>query len=267
MPVSISPQYSLSQCYRPDQSFATNYQGLPGTTPIAIPGTRDPRAGSGTNGYDPNLLAGIPVSIGARALVQIPAIELAGIPVPYEYEFVWRARSAAAAVRDAAGNRLSWSVQGSEYGTPDTTQVTVEQQRRWPMPASTSVVAYEQTEPVSVASPALAKVYQERLVVVSAMQVFGGRPLLPDGTPAVIQQGVYNPAVSPGRAWQATQVPLFMDCKGDELIILVRKAEILGGVPNPWDFGTVDVAFLETYGSAPVNYPDLGIYVSVGSNP
>lgn len=90
-----NPQYSLAKIIKPFTGFEDKYNGLdPEGNPIAIPGSLDPHAGEA--GYDPNLLAGIPVPMGARIFLWLPRYFPTTYGVAalnYRYRFVWRLRS------------------------------------------------------------------------------------------------------------------------------------------------------------------------------
>lgn len=90
-----TPEYGLAKIVKPFSGFETKYQGLdPLLNPIALPGGLDPKAGE--EGYDPNLLAGIRVPMGAKIYVWLPRYfpdVYGGTALNYRYRFVWRLRS------------------------------------------------------------------------------------------------------------------------------------------------------------------------------
>lgn len=104
-----TPEYALADIVKPFAGFETKYQGLnTQTNPIAIPGSLD--AFAGTEGYDPNLLAGIPVPMGAKIYVWLPRYfpsEYAPSAPNYRYRFVWRLRSLSEQVADKTRKRAS----------------------------------------------------------------------------------------------------------------------------------------------------------------
>lgn len=104
-----TPEYSIARIAKPFAGFETKYAGLnPRGNPIAIPGSLDQFAG--TAGYDPNLLAGIPVPMGAKIYIWLPRFfpsMYAGDALSYRYRFVWRLRSLAEQTADADNSLTS----------------------------------------------------------------------------------------------------------------------------------------------------------------
>lgn len=99
-----TPEYSTAQIVKPFQGFESKYSGLlVSDNPIAIPGDLDAMAGK--PGYDPNLLKGIPVPLGAKIYIWLPwfAPSTYGDTAAssYRYKLVWRLRSLADQVADA----------------------------------------------------------------------------------------------------------------------------------------------------------------------
>lgn len=98
-----TPEYSQAQIVKPFKGFESKYEGLPiVNNPIAIPGNLDAMAGK--PGYDPNLLAGIPVPLGAKIYIWLPWFAPStygdGAAESYRYKLVWRLRSLADQVAD-----------------------------------------------------------------------------------------------------------------------------------------------------------------------
>lgn len=104
-----NPEMSLAQVLKPFPGFESKYQGLVvADNPIALPGTLDQFAGQ--EGYDPNLLEGIPVPMGAKMYAWLPRFfpqVYAGVSTNYRYQFVWRLRSLAEQVADREQKRAS----------------------------------------------------------------------------------------------------------------------------------------------------------------
>lgn len=250
-------QMGMIRIIRPFDGFEAVYQGQPGTVPIAFPGTLDPDAGKA--GLATNLLAGIPVPLGSRVLLQIPmtAWEDEGVVTlvsEYEYQLVWRMRNqqtfnmAAQAGRQVAAYHLPSQALGRD-------QLAF-------VPGSIDVEIFEEDAPSSGA--ARLNVVPQRYrpkVVPEAWQ----QPLLPNGAEAAWQQGTYS-AQGSTQSSGPTWVPLWLDAGGDELLILAYKIN----TDVPWDFTTYpgDLAFTNTYGTNDgtlKNNPNLGILVSIGT--
>lgn len=250
-------QMGMFKVIRPFEGFETVYQGQPGTTPIAFPGTLDPQAG--VQGINANLLAGIPVPLGARILLQIPmtgydnegAVEL---QARYEYQLMWRTRNQNAFKAAALAGRqmTAFHIPSEAPGRDDAVFI----------PAAGDVEIFEQSEP-SLGSSAILNIYQQRYrpQITSAWTY----PLLPGGGAASWQQGVY-PAQASEQAAGPSWLPLWIDACGDELLILAYKID----TETPWNFqtSTADFAFSSTYGTAAgtlTNKPNIGILVSTGT--
>lgn len=107
--VITTPEFSLARVAKPPADFESKYEGL-GTeaNPIAIPGTLDQFAGD--EGYDPNLLAGIPVPMGARIFVWLPKFipsVYGGSALNYRFRLIWRLRSLGEQIADPKNQRES----------------------------------------------------------------------------------------------------------------------------------------------------------------
>lgn len=251
-------QMGMFSVIRPPDGFEALYQGVEGTTPIAFPGTLDLDAGK--PGYATGLLAGIPVPLGGRLLLQIPqtvrAIEGGGVATAdYEYQLIWRTRNQASAAADISSGRRNASPYHLPNGTGRRESVFI--------PGASDVEVFEQGEPVALGVAATLNVKQQRYV--PQITVPWVPPLLPDGADGVWQQGVYETsvdAVNSGPTW----CPLWLDAAGDELLILVYKIV----TDSPWDFaeGGDDEAFGNTYGTdngRVPNNPNVGILLSSGT--
>lgn len=103
-----TPEFSQARVVKPFNGFESKYQGLDiFSNPIALPGTLDQFAGK--DGYDANLLAGIPVSMGQKVLVWLPRFIPSSygesVATNYRYRFVWRIRSLQEQVEDPSQER------------------------------------------------------------------------------------------------------------------------------------------------------------------
>ena len=100
--------FSNARVLKPFDNFENTFQDLsPVTFPIAFPGTLDDFAGK--EGYDPNLLAGIPVPMGSKVMLWLPRLSrpLYGQVTPdYNYQLVWRVRSLTEQNLDPARQRV-----------------------------------------------------------------------------------------------------------------------------------------------------------------
>lgn len=250
-------QMGMFQVLRPPPNFESIYDGIAGSIPIAFPGTLAPEAGK--PGFDPNLLAGIPVPLGSRLLVQIPmTIDMYTPVAAYAYQFVFRTRNQTAVAEAILAGR-----QASPYHLPSEApgrkEFSLAPGELFFIPGNSDVEVFEQPEPPFGA--ALLNVKQQRYVpqITSAWV----QPRTPGGDAAVWQQGTYqfSSATDPsGPSW----LPLWIDSSGDEMMILAYKL-------NPgvnWDFGGVDRAFSNTFGTnngtLPEN-PNVGILLSSGT--
>ncbi len=254
--VMSDAQMGMFQVIRPFSGFEAVYQGQDGTIPIAFPGTLDPEAGR--PGMNPNLLAGIPVPLGSRVLLQIPMTAYGGeddvvLKSDYEYQLVWRTRNQAwFSAAAAAGRQVSaYHLPSEEVGRDAVLFI----------PGASEVELFPQTEPGS--GPAIVNVVQQRYR--PKLDPAWVQPLLASGEAASWQQGTYRSQVAPqsvGPTWS----PLWLRARGDELLILAYK--VTSG--TPWDFQDTiaDLAFSNTYGNSNgglPNNPNIGIIVSTGT--
>lgn len=260
---AVDAQFSKTKVLKPFPGFEQTYQGAPGTTPIVFPGTLDPRAGA--PGYDPKLMAGIPMPVGARAYFWIPYC-----PNPeggfqtYTYRFVYRYRN----LRDyrvpgsADIPRPPYHIPSQTPGAPDNTVVPAAP--RTVIPASWSSILFIQAEVASANGRSNLRV--EEIVVPDSSLINLVRPLLPDGTEGVVQQGILDPATNP----IAAPVPLFTefwtDAGGDELLVYVVRSDPAAD----WDFTGTDLGFSNIYGTGNGThavFPESGVYMVTGTNP
>lgn len=270
--VMADAQLTIAKPYKPFEGFESKYQGLAGNVPIAIPCVADQRAGSA--GFDPNLMAGIPVPQGARVLLWIP---MCFISDPqsldpfrfYSYTIVWRFnnlgdyRAPPAKNRIGGARRKPYHLARQSPGASDTTlgpplpRVT--------LPASWHIVAYEQSEPALGPGESHLRIEKITPDIDSLTSLI--QPILPNGRPGVIQQGVFDPATS-GGAEMPVFLPFWTDAEGDELFMLVTRQD----TTDAWDFTdpAKDLAFSNVYGTGDGAHPifrDVGIYVQTGTNP
>lgn len=264
----VDAQMTNVRVLRPFEGFQQVYQGVSASTPIAMPGLRDPRAAAKQPGFDPDLLAGIPVPQGARVLLQIPLTPNPGVGSQvYSYRIVERYNNLND-YRDPPRNqaRPPFHFPRSSPGAPDTTSgVALARTLR---PASWRDVGFEQPEVLLENGKLVLR--PEEIVVGRGGIINIGRPLLQDGKQGVLQQGVLDPATNPLAATVPLFLPFWFDAEGDEIIILATREDI--AQPPTWDFTDpdADLGFSNIYGTgngSHDNFPDLGIYVQTGTTP
>lgn len=276
-----TPELSVANILKPFAGFESKYQGVPvESNPIAIPGNLDFLAGK--PGFDPSLLAGVPVPIGSDALLYFPRITAAyGVSPPiYSYTVIWRMRALLDA-NDDPNAKLAGNLGRRLTGIPDTSGSSPGP--RNVIPAAVDTTFYLQSEPANETAPGIANIRSlER-------QILGGEwqaplsPNFPSGSTnpndklnnaGIVSQGLYadTDISGIGSGWARAGFkggPNYnaeiLKVKGNELIILVTRAP---GTDANWDFGGVDLPFSEFFGTAnntrpPV--PDTGIQLYTGS--
>ena len=290
--VSADAQFGTARVLRPLTNFEQYYQGAPAVTTLAggslpIPffsnlKTQDPQyqgldAQAGREGFDPELLDFLPCPMGALMKVWVPFFtapdDVANFQT-YRYMFNWRVSDIRRYTRQLGGQ---YHLPTQSPGAPDTTGPTP--QPRFVTPVATRSIIVNTAESPSV-SPQSNNVRREYLVM------RGGEPpaqplvRLPGGGPTslgVYQQGVVDPASSPGLA----QLPLFLEFElvtgGDRLLLTVDRFGVNGVAagPSPWAFadGEDDVGFSVAYGTGDLSsfkhpvFPDIGVYLFFGSAP
>jgi hypothetical protein len=269
----VDAQLTNVRVLKPFANFERVYQGKPALTPIAFPGVRDKRADEHAAGFDPNLIAGIPVPEGARVLLWIPMCfisqedELQPFRL-YSYRLVWRFQNLSGYRNPAARSRRApFHFPRQTPGASDTTVVSAPGSPRVTIPASWHVIAHEELEPTT--GPSSLNVRVEDIIPrVDNVGLFVP-PLLPDGSNAVIEQGVADPASIAG-ASMPIFVPFWTDAEGDELIIFATRTG--AGALDTWDFTdpAKDLAFSNIYGTGNGSHPDfrdIGIYLQTGTTP
>ncbi len=263
----VDAQFTIVKYLKPAPDFESVYQGVDARTPIAIPCVKDARAG--TPGFSPDLMEGVAVPQGARLCFWIP---MCFIPDPeslspfrfYSYRFAWRFNNLAGFRAPAANEpRKPYHLAVQSPGASDTTFPVAAP--RVTIPASWGDILVEGTEPATGSFNSNLRIEQITPRIDSLADLI--QPLLPDGRPGVIQQGVFDPATSGGAAMPIS-LPFWRDAEGDELIILVRRTEPTG----VWDFTdpALDLAFSNVYGTGDGAHPifrDVGITIQSGTNP
>lgn len=265
----VDAQLTNVKVLKPFDNFERIYQGQSAVTPIAFPGTRDRRADERAPGFDPNLLAGIPVPEGSRVLLWFPMCFINEGLTPfrfYKYRLVWRFQNLASYRNPAARTRRPpYHFPRQSPGAPDTTGATA--LPRVTIPASWHVVAHEELEP-TIGSSTLNVRVEDIVPRIDDITEFVA-PLLPNGATGVVEQGVADPASLSG-ATMPIFVPFWTDAEADELIIFAQR--VGATTDDTWDFTDpdADLAFSNIYGTGNGTHPsfrDIGIYLQTGTNP
>ncbi len=261
---------------KPFPNFESRYQGVSGTFPIAFPGVLDNFSAAGTEGYDPNLIAGMTVPLGSQISIWIPqtiedGIAEEGPPIVnalYQYQILWRMRS----IKDynvgqAKGQMTptqdysSYHLRNNALGQPQS-QGQDPALKRYFLAGAIETIVLTQTEP-SGGVPVPSHLRGQYLQTVA--DPIWVPPLTPSGASAVWQQGAYtrsNTAACGGPSFLIYTTV----ARGDEMAILASKID----TDNPWDFTATDpgdVAFSNTYGnnnSQNFTLPTGGILVTTG---
>lgn len=253
-------QTSWVKAVRPPIGFEALYEGQPNSVPVAFPGTLDPLAGQ--PGYAPNLLAGIPVVLGARVFVQIPLIIDEYAPVQgYRYQFVWRVRNQASFNRAMEQGKTpsQFHLAGEGMGRREAPGLSTSGELHF-IPGASDIELFEQEAPSGVAA---AVVVARQQVYLPTMGQSWTAPIVPGVGSGSWQQGVYQ-YTSNVNCSGATFFPIWLDACGDELLILAYKP--VG--EDTWDFAGDDKGFSNTYGSNAgglPNNPNIGILISTGT--
>jgi len=205
----------------------------------------------GQEGYDTRLLRGLPVPMGARVQVWLPALTASGIMVleNYYWLFAWRMRN----LYDYRMNRIPFHFPRQAEGVTDTTPVTGGP--RVVLPCAMQATIYNQAETAATA-PEIQHLKSELYQVPS----IGGLGVAGTTVNGVFGQGYYDPNVfgtqskSPAFVWHE------MQAIGDELLVGVARAGVAGA---SWAFASVDQELASFFDGSLM----AGVYVMVGSAP
>lgn len=258
VPVLADAQFGVMRIIRPVTGFETTYEGVSADSPIYMfEGNKhlDQLAEDQTPGYDPTLARGLSVPMGARVMLWIPNVFWPDTPADSGYEWIimWRLRN----VFDFRQARIPFHFPKQSNG-PDDTTVPLGQRERVTIPAAYNTITYIQTEPTAQLGRAIQHTHSEDLEM--GTNVLAG-PLLPDGTEQAIEQGVFDPSVisdAKRPQWLVHEV----QAMGDEMLIAVRRDA--SAPDTDWAFAGVDERFSQFLGQ---QFPDVGVYVSVGTAP
>lgn len=265
---TVDAQFTAVQVLKPFANFEAAYQGKPATTPIMFPGVRDQRAG--TPGFSPQLAAGIPVPLGARVLLWLP---MCFNPMQggqnYRYRVLWRMQNLNSYRNPGRDDlpRPPYHFPFQRAGSPDSTVLPPAE--RSVIPAAWRVVAFEQPEAANADGQVHLRV-EDVIPRFDDSLINTVTPIYADGSSAVIQQGILDPATNPVGAPLPIFKPFWFDCEGDEIMILVTRED--PSSPPNWDFtaAAADLAFSNVYGTGNNTHPSFatsGIYLLTGTNP
>lgn len=270
--VLADAQFGTERFMRPNEDFITQYDKTPIGNPLWLfPESSPLDKQAGKPGYDPNLIRGLEVPVGARLIMKIPTmtyIETTGPPTlivrSYIWAFIWRERN----LFDYRTQRIPWHL--PQGRGPDDSAVAPPEPRVT-LPATSNTVVYNQPEPVSAGLPdTLRAVQRARSEDIRFSTLTLSGPLLPNGNIGVIQQGLLDPAAFFSLATEQSFMSHEIQALEDELLIAVYRNT---GDVN-WDFtpGTgADEQLGELLGNlgrgANGATDKIGVYVKAGTAP
>jgi hypothetical protein len=254
-------RFSKSFILRPYVDFEDDYQGNSAAYPVMF--TEEQEAldnQAGEPGYDPDLVKGLSVPMGARCLIWLPdtkSIFSISDQRPYQWNIIWRLRN----VFDYRKDRKRYHYPKQSAGFP----YQGDGSARVVLPCAVQSIVYNDPAPVPASGTAFNTMYYD--VVQVRADGRSVRPFVPGGGNGVVQQGV-----TPINGAKTNAFPTYalheVQAAGDELLIAARRD--VTDEPN-WDFtdGTgVDRGFSTAFGKGSgQQLPDLGVYVHVGSAP
>lgn len=277
----MSMIYEPARFVKPFDGFEAKYQGNPSNfCPIAIPGTFDPQAGK--PGYSPQLIAGIPMSLGNPAILWLPRfVGDYGAPVPdYFYTLTFRLRNIQDKNADVNAS-LSYHLDQRLPGVPND-PAHPEQTARFVLPVCSFSIS---AQSLSTESNGVVKVQGANLTMPSTASgnaywsapftpSYPGGPISP-GAKKVGYAGVFSQGQFSGEQGLTNETagyesgpsyaPFKMDwVPGDEMLITVSKSN--GSV---WDFQGEDLPFSNIFGTANGTrsaLPNTGIGVMCGDS-
>jgi hypothetical protein len=268
-PVLADAQFGIARILRPYDNFENDYEGVACTTPIQF--TEAGRALdqlAGTAGYAGNLVRGLAVPLGSRLLIYVPGVSVAaaGTP-PYNWIFIWRLRGMA----DHRRARGPYHIAKQSAGVPDTTGGG--SSPRVVRPSCAHAIVYNNAKPANTNGRVVQDLQVEDIAarpVALSMLLPDMRPLIPGGARGAYQQGLLDPnPVAPG-AGVLAEVPLYemfdLQATGDELLIGCYRDTIPDHAT--WEFADYDRSISNFFGNGTgATYPDIGVYVMMGSAP
>jgi hypothetical protein len=255
-PVLSDAQFTKSFILRPYTGFETDYTpAVPSQTPVQFSEggePLDPQAGK--PGYDPRLVRGLGVPMGARVLIWLPIVfaQVGPTPISYVWRLTWRLRN----VFDYRKSRIPFHYPKQGEGVPDAGSP------RTVIPAAYHSIIVNQAEPAGV-GVMTQNVRIEQFRPEPAAAGTDLLPLLPGGGPGILQQGLLDPAAfGPNTPFKPLYLPVEVAAVGDQLMIGALRDS--GG---NWDFAGIDLTFANLFGSASGRtFPDIGLYVETGTS-
>ncbi len=272
--VVFEGQWSIARFLKPFKGFEQVYQGESGSRPIAFPGTLDLYAQKKLPGYDPFLLAGVTVPLGAQVRIWIPLTISGGEAFPrYNYQIVWRLRTVNDFITGQGTGQVSAVQTYSAYhlgvgplGQPES--IGSASAERYFLPGALETAIFPQAQPADLlaGSPGVLQLQGQVLQPVATPTWLP--PLTATGKEAAWQQGVYPS--SNALATSPTFLMYELEAQGDELSIFATRAS--ADTESAWDFtkntDDGDLSFSTTYGNdngAAAVSPYTAILLMVGT--
>jgi len=261
--VAADAQFGIARILRPYAGFDNltpgngSYQGISTNIPIMLTEgglALDPFAGQA--GYAPSLVRGLGVPLGSRVSIWVPSIppNNGGVaPFGYVYSAIWRLRN----LHDYAVGRIPYHYPKQGSGVP------VVGSARVVIPAASQSVIYNDgPAPTTLGGAATQSVYAEALTFNFSVNAGLGIPLIPGGTSGSVAQGL-APSDQEGAVYEIIE----LQALGDELLIGVTRSGA-----GTWDFTPstgIDATLSAAYGNGldGTLFPDIGVYVMVGTTP
>jgi hypothetical protein len=251
-------RFSKSFILRPYIDFEDDYEGQSAAFPVMF--TEEQEAldnQAGEPGYDPNLVKGLSVPMGARCLIWLPTtkwIVSIADQRPYQWNIIWRLRNTFDYRKDRKRYHYPKQTAGFPYAGDATARVVI--------PSAVQSIVYNDAAPVPAQGVAFNTMYFD--VVQIEADGRSVRPFVPGGGNGVVEQGVTT--INPGKTNAYPTYALHeVQAAGDELLIAARRD--VTEYPN-WEFDGVDERFSNAFGKGSgEQQPDLGVYVHVGSAP
>lgn len=279
----MTPSYTIEALLRPYPAAVNpaiaialgSYHGVACTTPIMFTENGEALDGmAGRPGYSPRLARGLPVPMGARLIVWLPAIPVlnaASVCVGYyKWMFGWRLRSANDMQADPQAG--SFHMGAVVEGVAETTVGNVG--ARVGRPAAWQPITYVPAEPAPGAG-ALASIANRAVSGLHPEDVYAELGELPQpkmpgvATSAQLQQGVSDPGGTLPGVIPLANMPLWtpheVTALGDELLVgCYRAATVLLPADVNWDFSAAHSDRLFGLLFAANTHPQMGVRVFTG---
>lgn len=257
-------QFGIARILRPYLGFEGVYEGVDASTPIMFTeGGKPLDVKAGTPGYSANLLRGLAVPYGAQLDIWVPAVygqrgsDPSSSAIAYNWKFTFRLRN----THDYGETRTPYHLSKQGEGVADTTLGNAGP--RVVVPAGRPGLGYVQPEPGTAVGFAETHYHVATPVFGPEELPYAPYPLLPNGNTGEYQQGLFNPANSPGGS-QALFQRYRLCSFGDELLVEASRRPF--STFGNWDFGNFDLVFSTLFGAGDA-HPDVGVFVLAGSAP